>query len=68
MLCQPKEKCKDFVAHPVSVNESTAVGDIMQFTVFIRDVNKDFQIVEKLLKVVPMKGKAGVERAFLLNL
>jgi hypothetical protein len=61
MLCQLKEKCKAIVPHPIVVDESTVVRDIMQLGVFIRDVNKDFQIVEKLLKLVLVKGKAGVD-------
>jgi hypothetical protein len=33
--CQPKEKCKDFVAYSIAIDESTDVTDIAQLTVFI---------------------------------
>jgi hypothetical protein len=38
--------------------------DIIQLAVFIQGVNKDFQIVEELLKLIPVKGKTGVSEVF----
>jgi hypothetical protein len=33
--CQLKEKCKDSVAYPIAIDESTDVTDIAQLAVFI---------------------------------
>jgi hypothetical protein len=33
--CQLKEKCKDFVAYSIEINESTDITDIAQLAVFI---------------------------------
>jgi hypothetical protein len=40
--CQLKEKCKDFVAYSIAIDESTDVTNIAQLAVFIRGVNEDF--------------------------
>jgi hypothetical protein len=40
--CQLKEKCKDFVAYSIAIDESTDVSGIAQLAVFIRGVNEDF--------------------------
>jgi hypothetical protein len=46
--CQLKDRCKDFVAYSIAIDESTDVTDIAQLAVFIRGVNGDFQLVVKL--------------------
>jgi hypothetical protein len=61
---QLKEKCKDFVANSIEIDESTDVTDIAQLAVCIRGVNKDFQLVVELLELVPMKGKTGTDEIF----
>jgi hypothetical protein len=38
--CQLKEKCKDFVAYSIAIDESTDVTDIAQLAIFIRGVNE----------------------------
>jgi hypothetical protein len=57
--CQFIEKCTDFVAYSIAIDESTDVTDIAQLPVFIRGVNEEFQLVVELLELVPMKGKTG---------
>jgi hypothetical protein len=47
IVCQLKEKCKDFVAYSIAIDESTNVT--AQLAVFIRGVNEDFQLVVELL-------------------
>jgi hypothetical protein len=47
--CQLKEKCKDFVAYSIAIDESTDVTDIAKLAVCIRGVNEDLQIVVELL-------------------
>jgi hypothetical protein len=59
--CQIKEKCKDFVAYSIAIDESTDVTNIAQLAIFIRGVNEDFQLVVELVDLVPMKGKRGAE-------
>jgi hypothetical protein len=61
---QLKEKCKDFVTYSVAIDESTVVTDIAQLAVFIRGVDEEFQLVVKLLELVPMKGKTGADEIF----
>jgi hypothetical protein len=63
--CQLKEKCKDFVAYSIAIDENTDVTDIAQLAVFIRGVNEDLQLVVELLELVPMKGKTGADKLFL---
>jgi hypothetical protein len=55
ILCQLREKRKDFVASLIATNENTDVTDIAQLAVFIRGVNEDFQLVVELLDLVPME-------------
>jgi hypothetical protein len=55
--CLLKEKCKNFMAYSIAINESADVKDIAQLAVFVRDVNEDFELVEELLELVLMKGK-----------
>jgi hypothetical protein len=57
--CQTKEKCKDFVAYSIAIDESTNVTDIVQLPVFIRRISEEFQLVVELLELVPIKGKKG---------
>jgi len=47
---------KDFVAYSIALDESTGVTDIAYCAVFIRGVDKNFNIVEELLDLLPMKG------------
>jgi hypothetical protein len=58
---QLKEKCKNFVAR--AIDESTDVKDIAQLAVFVR-VNEDFELLEELLELFPMKGKTGADEIF----
>jgi hypothetical protein len=37
----------------------------MQLTIFIQGANEDFQIVEGLLELIPMKGKQVLMKLFL---
>jgi hypothetical protein len=62
--CQLKEKCKNFVAYSIAIDESTDVKDIAQLVVFVRGVNEDFELVEELLELVPMKGKTVADEIF----
>lgn len=43
------------VAYLVSENESTDITDIAQFYFFIQGLTEDFQIVQELQYVVPIK-------------
>jgi hypothetical protein len=61
--CQLKEKCKDFVAYSVAIDESIDVIDIAQLAVIIRGVN-GLSISVELLELVPMKGKTGTDEFF----
>jgi hypothetical protein len=63
--CQLKEKCKDFVAYSIAIEESTDVTDVAQLAICIRGVSEDFQLVVELLELVPMKGKTGADNFFL---
>jgi hypothetical protein len=58
------DKCKNFVAYSVSIDERTDVTDIAQLAGFIRGVNEDFQLVVELLEMVLMKGKTGAAEIF----
>jgi hypothetical protein len=58
--CQLKEKCKNFVAYSIAIDESTDVKNIAQLAIFVRGVNENFELVE-LLELVPMKGKTGAD-------
>jgi hypothetical protein len=52
------------MSYLTAIDESPNVTDIAQLALFIQGVNKYFKIVEKLLKLVPMKGKTGVSEDF----
>jgi hypothetical protein len=58
---QLKEKCKNFVAR--AIDKSTDVKDIAQLAVFVR-VNEDFELLEELLELFPVKGKTGADEIF----
>jgi hypothetical protein len=36
-----------------------------QLAVFVQGVNEDFELVEELLELDPMKGKTGADKIFL---
>jgi hypothetical protein len=55
------------VAYSIAIDDSTNTTDIAQLAVFIRGVNEDFQLVVKLLGLVPVKGKTGADEFFFLN-
>jgi hypothetical protein len=61
---QLKEKCKHFVAYSIAIDESTDVKVIIQLAFFDRGVNEDFELVDELLELVPMKGKTGADKIF----
>jgi transposase-like protein len=62
--CQLKEKRRNCVAYSIAIDESTDVKVIAQLAVFVRGVNEDFELVEELLELVPMKGKTGAVEIF----
>jgi hypothetical protein len=62
--CQLKENCKHIVAYSVAINGNTDVKDTARPADFIRDVNEDFELVDEILKVVTVKGKAGADKIF----
>jgi len=63
--CQHKEH-KKVVAYLISDYESTDITNIVQFYVFIQGVTEDFQIVQELYCLVPIKK--GVVIQFFLEL
>jgi len=65
MQCQLKETSKYFVAYSIAIEESTDIKDDVQFTGFIRGVNEDFQLMEELLQLVPIKQKEMLVKFFL---
>jgi hypothetical protein len=62
--CLLKKKCKNFVAYSIAIDESTNVKVIAQLAVFVRGVNEDFELVEELLELVPIKRKIGADEIF----
>jgi hypothetical protein len=55
--CQLKEKCKNFVVYSIAIDKSKDFKDIAQLAVFVQGVNKDLELAEELLELVPMKEK-----------
>jgi hypothetical protein len=64
MQSQLKEECKTVVAYSTAADKSTHVKNIAQLSVFIQGVNAHFELVEKLLELVPMKGKTRADEMF----
>lgn len=65
MQRQLKETSTNFVTYSIVSDESTDIKDTVQFAGFIRGVNEDFQLMEELLELVPMKQKEMLMKFFL---
>jgi hypothetical protein len=51
-----KDHCKNFQFFSIALDESTDTTDTAQLAVFVRGVNKTFDIVEEFVQLVPIKG------------
>jgi hypothetical protein len=63
--CQLKEKCIDFFTMFIASDDSIYTTDIALLAMFIPGVNEGFQMVEKFLELIPVKGKTGSDEDFL---
>jgi hypothetical protein len=59
---QLTEKYTNVVAYSSAIDESTdSEGIAQQLAVLIELVNEDFELVEEILELLPMKGKTGAD-------
>lgn len=61
---QMTEKVKTFVAFSVAIDESTDITDVAQLAIFIRGVDKDLNVTEEFLEMVPMKDTTTANDIF----
>lgn len=54
---QLKSMINDAVYYSVALDESTDIKDVAQLCIFIRGINKNFEIFEELLSLQPMVGQ-----------
>lgn len=62
---QLRNKCRNFVAYSVALDESTDNHSIAQLAVFVRGVENDFSVTEELLDVISLKSTTTGEDMFL---
>jgi hypothetical protein len=65
MQCQLKETSKNFVTYSIARDDNTDIKGTVGFSCFIRGVNEDFQLMEELLELVPLKQKEMLVQFFL---
>ena len=58
------EKAKCFSAYSVALDESTDITDTAQLAIYIRGVDDNFDVIEELLRVVPMHGQTTAQEMF----
>ena len=61
---QLKDKVKSFTAFSIAIDESTDISDVAQLAVFIRGVDKNMQVTEEFVELVPMKGTTTADDIF----
>jgi len=59
-----KEKAELFQTYSICLDESTDITDNAQLAIFVRGVDKDFNVTEELLKLSCMKGTVTGEDVF----
>jgi len=61
---QLKDKVKSFTAFSIAIDESTDISDVAQLVIFIRSVDKNMQVTEEFVELVPMKGTTTADDIF----
>ncbi|XP_017770200.1 PREDICTED: general transcription factor II-I repeat domain-containing protein 2-like [Nicrophorus vespilloides] len=61
---QVKEKCKDFVAYSIAIEENTSVPDHLQLAVYIRGISDDFELAVELLGMLPFNESTSADDIF----
>ncbi|XP_077965515.1 general transcription factor II-I repeat domain-containing protein 2A-like [Styela clava] len=58
------EKAKCFSAYSVALDETIDITDTTQLAIYVRVVNDNFEVMERLLRVIPMHGQSTAQQMF----
>ncbi|KAI5092863.1 protein transcription factor II-I repeat domain-containing protein 2B-like protein [Silurus meridionalis] len=58
------EKAKYFSVCSVTLDETTDITDTAQLAMYVRGVNDNFEVMEELLRVIPMHGRTTAQEIF----
>lgn len=58
------EKAKCFSVYSVALDETTDITDTAQLAMYVRGVNDNFEVMEELLRVIPMHGQPTAQEIF----
>ncbi|KAI5104474.1 protein transcription factor II-I repeat domain-containing protein 2B-like protein [Silurus meridionalis] len=58
------EKAKCFSEYSVALDETTDITDTAQLAMYVRGVNDNFEVMEELLRVIPMHGRTTAQEIF----
>ncbi|KAI5086058.1 protein transcription factor II-I repeat domain-containing protein 2B-like protein, partial [Silurus meridionalis] len=61
---QPCEKAKCFSVYSVALDETTDITETAQLTMYVRGVNDNFEVMEELLRVIPMHGQTTAQEIY----
>ncbi|CAN7950646.1 unnamed protein product [Ixodes hexagonus] len=60
-------RCHEFEAFSIAVDESTDITDNAQCAIFVRGIDKNLNVTEELLDLIPMKGTTTGRIFFLFS-